>query len=137
MTTYTIESGFGDQLAAGIQTETEAARNAQRIADQTGRTVYWGEDRDGGEMHEVNPARRLYVGGIDDGVGGGWDAGGRTDIWAADDAEAVAAWRDWAEAGDYPVGTHKIRGTVRADGRAEIECQVVVTVRASGEEASR
>lgn len=56
MRTYTIESGFGDQIAAGIQTETEAARYAQRIADQTGRTVYWGEDREGGEMHEVNPS---------------------------------------------------------------------------------
>lgn len=55
MTTYTIESGFGDQIAAGIQTETEAARHAQQIADQTGRTVYWGEDREGGEMHEVRP----------------------------------------------------------------------------------
>lgn len=55
MTTYTIESGFGDQIAAGIQSETEAARHAQRIADRTGRTVYWGEDREGGEMREVNP----------------------------------------------------------------------------------
>lgn len=56
MTTYyTIESGFGDEIAAGIQTDTEAARHAQQIADQTGRTVYWGEDCEGGEMHEVRP----------------------------------------------------------------------------------
>lgn len=58
MTTYTIESEHGDQIATGIDSETAAAHNAQRIADQTGRPVYWGEDREGGEMHEVRPTAR-------------------------------------------------------------------------------
>lgn len=54
MTLYTVENAGGAHIAT-FGTATEAARYARKIADDTGNTFYWGEDR---EMHEVLPSER-------------------------------------------------------------------------------
>ena len=136
MTTYTIESGHGDQIATGIQSETAAAHHAQRIADQTGRTVYWGEDCEGGEMHEVRP--RTWTLRISDGMSS--DAGGTLIIDVDSLDEARAAWIEWARAGEYGdvddglPREHTVRGTVTSPLGEVHDVSVHMT---RGEEASR
>jgi hypothetical protein len=111
MTTYTIESEHGDQIATGIQSEESAARAAQQTADQTGRTVYWGE---GGEMHEVRPS--TWTLRISDGMSS--DAGGTRIIDVDSLDEARAAWIEWTREGDYGdvedglPREHTVHGTV-------------------------
>lgn len=51
MSLYTVENAGGAHIAT-FGTATEAARYARKIADDSGNTFYWGEDR---EMHEVLP----------------------------------------------------------------------------------
>lgn len=132
----TITSEHGDQIATGIPTATAAAHNAQRIADQTGRTVYWGEDREGSEMHEVRP--RLWTLRISDGVSS--DAGGTLIIDTDSLAEARAAWIEWAREGDYGdvedglPREHTVHGTVTSPSGEVHDVSARLT---RGEEASR
>lgn len=59
--TFRIDDEHGQEIGVGYQTASAAREAAQRWADSMGRTAYWGEDREGGEMVAAEPAQAQRI----------------------------------------------------------------------------
>ncbi len=57
---WRIDDAHGTEVCCGLVSEEEARAVAALVAERTGRTVYYMEDREGATAHEVKPEPRCW-----------------------------------------------------------------------------